>query len=143
MMKNLFFSVLLLLTGCANPLVDIGGNVNNVSLTQSQAKQITDSVAKELKKRFYARAVFDFSHDPNNVFAAALEQSLRSQGMGVAINNQSQYRQLRYHLDALNKTQFFIEIDVGEVHFQRIWIVENGILAPLVSTANFEGVKHE
>ncbi|MGI2799928.1 hypothetical protein ACRTC3_15185 [Photobacterium damselae] len=138
-MNKFFFGVLLLLTGCANPLIDLGGNFNNVSLTQHQAKQITDSVAKELKQRFYARAVFDFPHDPNNVFAASLEQSLRSQGMGVAISDQSQYRRLRYRLDALNDTQFFIQIDVGDVHFQRIWILEDEILAPLVSTANFEG----
>lgn len=142
-MKRLFtLSFLLLLFGCASNPYDIGGNFNNVKLTHTDTSKVTHKIALDLKKRFYANAIFSFKYNKNDSFGQSLEASIRQLGMGISTTDSNQYKNLTYQLNKLNDSQFFIQVQVGNSHFQQIWVYQHHNLVAIPPISNFEG-NHE
>ncbi|MEJ5074850.1 hypothetical protein WH357_21355 [Enterobacter ludwigii] len=140
-MKRLYLILALAMTGCATH-TDRAGNVDDYPLNVQQASQVARNVTGELSQRYPARTLFSFPHDTTSIFATALEQSIRSAGMGITTEDVSGYHRLRYRMQRLNSHQFFVVMTVNQTHFDTVWSDDDGTLSRLRTVTQYE-VSHE
>lgn len=135
--------VLFLATGCANSPV----NYADVSLSPEMRHTVAMDLAWLIKEKHGANATYLFDYaqfSRSTAFSESLEMALRQLGIGVYATDAapvgSIYPTLQYTLSRLNDTQFYLTLSLdGSFSLQRVWIIENDTLTPLVSTGVFNG----
>lgn len=123
------FFCLLGLQGCASYQADKFGNYNDVILTPNESAIIANDITQYLRQTLSVKSVININSD-NSVFACTLTQSLRQAGLGVT-QDQKSNKPLTYRIETFNPTQFVVTIQIGNVHFSRIWVFTNNQLVPL------------
>lgn len=129
MMKRWFVLFALMLSGCASYQADKYGNYNDVELTGQEAQVIAHDITAYLQQTAGVKKVINLDHD-GSLFATTLTNTLRQSGIGVA-QQQVAYNKLRYRVEYINPTQFFVTVSLGYSHFSRIWALQDNRLIPL------------
>lgn len=129
------FFCLLGLQGCASYQADKFGNYNDVILTPNESTIIANDITQYLRQTLGVKGIVNINSD-NSKFANTLMQTLRQAGLGVT-QSQNSYKQLNYRVEMFNPTQFVVTINIGNVHFSRIWALTNNQLVPLPTRTVF------